>query len=52
MPLGATEKITVKFANNPSSKGSVAIPMALPAPYFPQTRQILGPIHHAAGRFR
>lgn len=53
VPPGATEKITVKFANNPSSKTAASIPMALAASYFaPSPRQILGPIHHAAGRFR
>jgi len=54
-PPGATEKITVKFANNPSSKTSAsAIPIALAAAsYFSApARQFLGPIHHAGGRFR
>ncbi|XP_067931936.1 ELAV-like protein 1 [Watersipora subatra] len=50
-PIGTTEKITVKFANNPSSKSPSALPMTLAAAsYFQPSRQILGPIHHP-GRF-
>jgi len=54
MPPGSAEKITVKFANTPNSKNAAgAIPMALAAAsYLPPVRQVLGPIHHAAGRFR
>jgi len=52
VPPGATEKVTVKFANNPSNKNAAAIPMALAASLWGPARQILGPIHHPAGRFR
>lgn len=52
VPDGATEPITVKFANSPSSnKNSVLAPLTL-APYLPQTRRLLGPIHHPSSRFR
>ena len=40
VPPGASEKITVKFANNPSSKSATSIPMALAASYFAPSRQI------------
>lgn len=53
VPANTTEKITVKFANTPNSKNVAGpIPMALAASYLPPVRQVLGPIHHAAGRFR
>lgn len=57
IPPGSTEKITVKFANTPNSKAAAAavagsIPMALAASYLSPVRQVLGPIHHAAGRYR
>lgn len=54
IPPNSAEKITVKFANTPNSKGAAtAIPMALAAAsYLSPVRQVLGPIHHAAGRFR
>lgn len=52
IPDGATEPITVKFANSPSSnKNAVLAPLTL-APYLPQTRRLLGPIHHPSSRFR
>ena len=57
IPPGSTEKITVKYANTPSSKAAAAaaaagaIPMALAASYLSPVRQVLGPIH-AAGRYR
>lgn len=52
IPDGATEPITVKFANSPSSnKNAVLTPLTL-APYLPQTRRLLGPIHHPSSRFR
>ncbi|CAG2238995.1 ELAVL2_3_4 [Mytilus edulis] len=52
IPEAATEPITVKFANSPSSnKNAVLAPLTL-APYLPQTRRLLGPIHHPSSRFR
>ena len=53
IPDGATEPITVKFANSPSSNknGAALTPLTL-APYLPQTRRLLGPIHHPSSRFR
>ncbi|XP_052827082.1 ELAV-like protein 1 isoform X5 [Octopus bimaculoides] len=51
IPEGATEPITVKFANSPSSNKN-AVPLALAASYLSPSRRIFGPIHHAAGRFR
>lgn len=51
-PKGATEPITVKFANNPSSNINKAIP-PLAAYLTPQSnRRFPGPIHHPTGRFR
>ncbi|CAD5111936.1 DgyrCDS1198 [Dimorphilus gyrociliatus] len=64
IPDSASEPITVKFANSPSSnKTSVAGPTSLlPASLTsssalagylsPAGRRFLGPIHHQAGRFR
>ncbi|XP_074640698.1 ELAV-like protein 3 [Tubulanus polymorphus] len=52
IPEGCTERIQVKFANNPSSNKNT-IPVTIPFPYLPQTtRRLLGPIHHPTGRFR
>jgi len=52
IPEGATEPITVKFANSPSSnKNALPIP-PVAAQYLTPTRRFLGPIHHPAGRFR
>jgi RNA recognition motif-containing protein len=53
IPDGASERIQVKFANNPSSNKSTC-PITM-FPYFPTTAQrgrLLGPIHHPTGRFR
>lgn len=51
-PKGASEPITVKFANNPSSNLNKALP-PLAAYLTPQTnRRFPGPIHHPTGRFR
>ncbi|GAB0095299.1 protein elav-like [Sergentomyia squamirostris] len=51
-PKGATEPITVKFANNPSSNINKALP-PLAAYLTPQSnRRFPGPIHHPTGRFR
>lgn len=51
-PKGATEPITVKFANNPSSNLNKALP-PLAAYLTPQSnRRFAGPIHHPTGRFR
>ncbi|XP_064626112.1 ELAV-like protein 3 isoform X15 [Lineus longissimus] len=53
IPEGASERIQVKFANNPSSNKSTC-PITM-FPYFPTTAQrgrLLGPIHHPTGRFR
>ena len=56
IPEGATEGITVKFANSPSSNKNVTTlsPMALAATYVSPTRRYFGPIHHptAASRLR
>lgn len=53
IPDGATEPITVKFANSPSSNKNAALAPLTLAPYLPaQTRRLLGPIHHPTGRFR
>ncbi|XP_064626109.1 ELAV-like protein 3 isoform X12 [Lineus longissimus] len=52
IPEGASERIQVKFANNPSSNKSTC-PITM-FPYFPTTAQrgrLLGPIHHPTGRF-
>ncbi|XP_059618687.1 ELAV-like protein 2 isoform X1 [Phlebotomus argentipes] len=50
-PKGATEPITVKFANNPSSNINKALP-PLAAYLTPQSnRRFPGPIHHPTGRF-
>ena len=51
IPEGATEPITVKFANSPSSNKN-QIPISTLAPYLSPTRRFLGPIHHPTGRFR
>jgi len=52
IPEGATEPITVKFANSPSSNKN-ALPALALAPYLSPTRRFLGPIHHpSSGRFR
>lgn len=52
IPPGATEPITVKFANSPSSNKN-ALPSVALAPYLSPTRRFLGPIHHpSSGRFR
>ncbi|XP_022197250.2 ELAV-like protein 1 [Nilaparvata lugens] len=52
IPKGATEPITVKFANNPSNNNNKAIP-TLAAYLAPQAaRRYGGPIHHPTGRFR
>jgi len=53
IPDGASERIQVKFANNPSSNKTTC-PITM-FPYFPTTAQrgrLLGPIHHPTGRFR
>ncbi|CAD7089915.1 unnamed protein product [Hermetia illucens] len=51
-PKGATEPITVKFANNPSNNLNKALP-PLAAYLTPQSnRRFPGPIHHPTGRFR
>ena len=67
IPEGASEPITVKFANSPSSakaglvagSNSAAAAMASLLTAAPQTtavatqaRRLLGPIHHPANRFR
>ncbi|XP_014670348.1 PREDICTED: ELAV-like protein 3 isoform X2 [Priapulus caudatus] len=50
VPEGATEPITVKFANNPSNNNKNMLP--LPAAYLTAAqRRFPGPIHHPAGRF-
>ncbi|KAL3868705.1 hypothetical protein ACJMK2_041478 [Sinanodonta woodiana] len=52
IPDGASEPITVKFANSPSSSKN-ALPTLALAPYLSPTRRFLGPIHHpTTGRFR
>ncbi|XP_072925102.1 ELAV-like protein 2 isoform X2 [Hemitrygon akajei] len=48
-PLGATEPITVKFANNPSQKTGQALLSQL---YQSSSRRYPGPLHHQAQRFR
>ncbi|XP_043555165.1 ELAV-like protein 4 isoform X4 [Chiloscyllium punctatum] len=48
-PSGATEPITVKFANNPSQKTSQALLSQL---YQSPSRRYPGPLHHQAQRFR
>nr|ABO93208.1 Elav [Platynereis dumerilii] len=50
VPEGATEPITVKFANAPSSNKN-QLPITAMATYLSPTRRFLGPIHHPAGRF-
>ncbi|XP_076051670.1 ELAV-like protein 1 isoform X9 [Oratosquilla oratoria] len=50
IPDGATEPITVKFANNPSNNNKAVPPLA--AYLSPLARRFGGPIHHPAGRFR
>ena len=58
IPEGATEPITVKFANSPSSTkalggtGATGLPINPITPYLSPARRLLGPIHHSAGRFR
>ncbi|XP_046327879.1 ELAV-like protein 1 isoform X2 [Haliotis cracherodii] len=56
IPEGATEGITVKFANSPSSNKNMTTltPLALAATYVSPTRRYYGPIHHptAASRLR
>ncbi|XP_056388420.1 ELAV-like protein 4 isoform X4 [Hyla sarda] len=47
-PSGATEPITVKFANNPSQKTSQALLSQL---YQSPNRRYPGPLHHQAQRF-
>lgn len=50
-PKGATEAITVKFANNPSNMNKTLPSLA--AYLQPQpNRRFPGPIHHPTGRFR
>ncbi|XP_043940561.1 ELAV-like protein 3 isoform X3 [Protopterus annectens] len=48
-PLGATEPITVKFANNPSQKTGQALLTQL---YQTTARRYTGPLHHQTQRFR
>lgn len=51
-PKAASEPITVKFANNPSSNINKTLP-PLAAYLTPQSnRRFPGPIHHPTGRFR
>jgi len=52
IPESATEPITVKFANSPSSNKNSQLPLTAITPYLSPTRRFLGPIHHPAGRFR
>lgn len=52
IPEHATEPITVKFANSPSSNKNSQLPLTAITPYLSPTRRFLGPIHHPAGRFR
>ena len=66
IPEGATEPITVKFANSPSSTkaslmaGTPTVTAAMASyltapqstPTATQARRLLGPIHHPANRFR
>ncbi|XP_018496197.1 ELAV-like protein 4 [Galendromus occidentalis] len=49
IPEGATEAITVKFANNPSNNAKAIAPLAA---YLSPQRRFPGPIHHPANRFR
>lgn len=49
IPEGATEPITVKFANNPSNNAKALAPLAA---YLSPQRRFAGPIHHPANRFR
>lgn len=49
IPEGATEPITVKFANNPSNNTKAIAPLAA---YLSPQRRFPGPIHHPANRFR
>jgi ELAV like protein 2/3/4 len=49
VPAGATEPITVKFANNPSNNAKALAPLAA---YLSDQRRFPGPIHHPANRFR
>ncbi|XP_022687245.1 ELAV-like protein 3 isoform X3 [Varroa jacobsoni] len=49
VPEGATEAITVKFANNPSNNAKAIAPLAA---YLSPQRRFPGPIHHPANRFR
>ncbi|XP_018012744.1 ELAV-like protein 1 isoform X6 [Hyalella azteca] len=51
IPEGASEPITVKFANNPSNNSKTGVP-PLAAYLSPLARRFGGPIHHPAGRFR
>ena len=50
IPESATEPITVKFANSPSSNKTV-LPVAAMAQYLAPTRRFIGPVHHPASRF-
>ncbi|GFS93867.1 ELAV-like protein 4 [Trichonephila clavipes] len=49
IPEGASEPITVKFANNPSNNAKAITPLAA---YLSPQRRFPGPIHHPANRFR
>jgi ELAV like protein 2/3/4 len=49
IPEAATEPITVKFANSPSSNKAV-LPVAAMAQYLTPTRRFIGPVHHSAAR--
>lgn len=49
VPEGASEAITVKFANNPSNNAKALAPLAA---YLSPQRRFPGPIHHPANRFR
>ncbi|KAG8199356.1 hypothetical protein JTE90_011819 [Oedothorax gibbosus] len=48
IPEGASEPITVKFANNPSNNAKAITPLAA---YLSPQRRFPGPIHHPANRF-
>jgi len=50
IPEGATEPITVKFAQSPGSNKNVVPNIPNMAQYPLATRRFLGPIHHPAGR--
>ena len=57
VPENATEPITVKFANSPSSNKATSLSLALLQQAYQlhsPTRRMLGPIHHltTASRFR